>query len=387
MKKTSVFLFLLAAFLINSCVEGNPEPENIGLAALKVEFIGDFDPGTAEKRMESATKYNFSVKVTAIDYNKEVMTDYNGTVEVALQYGKISSIARADVVNGVIEDLPIEMKYAVGKERVVIHEIVLDKELSTESSPVYKRTGKLGVSPEIFPPLATISEIQANNSGSKGFDSKYNNRNLFIKGKTMVVTAVIEGGFYLAEAGVEDYGSIYLYTYSTPYVDDASVGYSLPVGAIIEETNGSVFEFFGFTEMSFPTFKPKYTKIKGKNKILVDESLVPAPFDISALLSSDAEMEKKEAAIVTVKNVSVEWFNEHDSSFVEFGQFPLRSEAGGLIMAQTLYTAPSFDPIDERDTEPKKKFNFTGVLKQHTSSRPSTWILVPRDSNDIEVIE
>ncbi|HNW83653.1 MAG TPA: hypothetical protein PKG52_12270 [bacterium] len=385
MKKINGFILLLAAFLINSCIEGNPKPENIGLAAFKVEFIGDFDPGTPEKRMEAADKYNFSVKVTAIDYNKEVMPDYNGTVEVTLQYGRISSVVRADVVNGVIEDLPIEMRYAVGKERVVIHEIVLDEELSTESSPVYKRTGKLGVSPEIFPPLATISEIQGNNTGTKGFDSKYNNRNLNVKGRDMVVTAVIEGGFYLAEVGVEDYGSIYLYTYSTPYVDDAGVGYSLPVGAMIESVNGSVFEFYGFTEMSFPTFKPK--RDSKTNKIIVDESLIPEPFDISAILSAEAELEKKEAAIVTVKNVTVDWFNEHDSSFLEFGQFPLKTDSGAFIMAQTLYTAPSFDPLKERDREPKTKFNVTGVLKQHTSARPSTRIIVPRDSNDIEISE
>ncbi|HRZ79399.1 MAG TPA: hypothetical protein P5044_05270 [bacterium] len=380
---------IILLLMMSSClgVKGNAEPENTGLAAFKVEFAGDFDPGTPEKRLEPASGYDLAVNIYAIGYDKEVLKDYSGTVEIALQYGRINSVVRTDAVNGVVENFPVEMKYALGKERVVVHEIVLDEKLSTTSSPVYKRTGKMGVSPEIYPPLATIHEIQGNNSGTKGYDSKYNNRNLNIKGAEMVVTAVIEGGFYLSEVGVEDYGSIYLYTYSTPYVDDAGNGYSLPVGAVIEEANGSVFEFFGFTEMSFPTFKPKFIEKDGKRKLFVDKSLVPKPFDITGILSAEAELEKKEAAVVTVKNVTVDWFNEHDSSFIEYGQFPLVTESGAFIMAQTLYTAPGFDPLKERDAEPKGKFNVTGVLKQHTSARPSTRILVPRDSSDIEISE
>lgn len=388
MKIIIITAILLSSFFISSCgIKGNPKPENTGLAGFRVDFANDFNPGTPEKRLESASKYQLLINIYALDYNKEVMEDYNGTVEIALQYGRITSIVRQEVKNGVLNDFPVEMRYILGKEKIVVHELVVDEEKSSGTPIVYKRTGKMGVSEAIYPPLATISEIQGNNSGSKGFDSKYNNRNLNLKGKTMVVTAVIEGGFYLTEVGVEDYSSIYLYTYSTPYVDDSDVGYSLPVGSIIEEANGSVFEFFGFTEMSFPTFKPKYTTVDGKRKIVVDESLVPKPFDITAILSADVEMEKKEASIVTVKNVTVEWFNEHDSSFVEYGQFPLKTESGAVIMAQTLYTVPSFNPVKERDREEKQKFNVIGVLKQHTSARPSTWIIVPIDSNGVEIIE
>ena len=389
MKTQIIFITLFLTAMLTGCYEfkGNPEPQNSGLAAFRVEFAGDFNPGTPEKRLESAARYDLTVNIYAIGYDKKVLNDYSGTVEIILQYGKINSVARAEIVNGFLKDFPVDMRYILDKEKIVIHELVRDEEKSSGNTVIYKRSGKLGVSETICPPLATIAEIQGNNSGSKGFDSKYNNRNLNLKGKTMVVTAVIEGGFYLAEVGVEDYGSIYLYTYSTPYVDDASVGYSLPTGSIIEEANGSVFEFFGFTEMSFPTFKPKYKTVDGKKRIVVDESLIPEPFDVTALLSSDVEMEKKESAIVTVKNVVVEWFNEHDSSFVEYGQFPLKTESGAVVMAQTLYTAPSFNPLMERDSKTRRIFNFTGALKQHTSARPSTWILVPRDSEDIEIIE
>ena len=389
MKKIITTLLISASFFLGSClgVKGNPKPENTGFASYKVEFAGDFDPGTSENRLEAQGTFELAINVTALDYDGEIVSDYNEIGEVELQFGKLNSVKRIEFKNGISENFAVEMKYSVDKERIVVHELVVDEENSTETSTVYKRTGKLGVSPEIFIEPATISEIQSNNSGSKGFDSKYNGRNITLKGKEMVVIAVLEGGFYLKEVGVDDYSSIYLYTYSTPYVDDPSVGYTLPVGSVIEEANGSVYEFFGFTEMSFPTFKPKYVEKNGKTTILVDKSLVPEPYDVTDILSSSDEMEKKEALIVSVKNVHVEWFNENDDSFVEYGQFPVTTESGANIMVTTLYTAPSFNPVGERDRETKKRFNFTGVLKQHTSARPSNWILVPRDSNDIEEVE
>lgn len=385
MKKILITLLISATFFLSSClgVKGNPKPENSGFAAYKVEFAGDFNPGTYDDRLPVQATHELNINVSALDYDGEVISDYAGTAEVALQFGKIQSTKRIEFTSGVAEDFAIEMKYAVDKERVVIHELTVDEENST----TYKRTGKLGVSPTIFIEPATIPEIQGNNSGSKGFDSKYNGRNITLKGREMVVIAVLEGGFYLKEIGVDDYSSIFLYTYSTPYVDDPSVGYTLPVGSIIEEANGSVFEFFGFTEMSFPTFRPRYVEKNGKRSILVDTSLIPDPLDVTGILSQSSEMEKHEASIISVRNVHVDSFNENDDSFIQHGQFPLKTDSGANIMVTTLYTAPSFNPIEERDRKPKKVFNFTGVLKQHTSARPSNWIIVPRDSNDIEEVK
>jgi len=389
MKKILTILLISSSFFLSSClgVKGNPKPENTGFAAYKVEFAGDFYPGTYDDRLPAQATHELNINISALDYDGEVISDYTGMAEVGMQFGKISSLKRIEFKNGVTEDFEVKMKYAVDKERIVIHELTVDEENSTDNSTVYKRTGKLGVSPMIYIEPATISEIQGNNSGSKGFDSKYNGRNITLKGSEMVVIAVLEGGFYLKEVGVEDYSSIYLYTYSTPYVDDPSVGYTLPIGSIIEEANGSVYEFFGFTEMSFPTFTPKYVEKDGKRSILIDTSLVPKPYDVTDILSASSEMEKYEALIVTVKDVQVEWFNENDESFIKYGQFPLKTESGANIMVTTLYTAPSFDPIGERDSESKKRYNFTGVLKQHTSARPSNWIMVPRDSNDIEEVK
>ncbi|MGI6394461.1 MAG: hypothetical protein ACOX2F_07020 [bacterium] len=382
---TAVIVILVMTGCCNH--KGNFELESDELAAFKVEFTKETVTGTPEKRLELSDSYQFSINIYALNHNEETIPHYNGFFELSPQYGKIVSPIRGEVKNGKTENFLVEMRYLLEKEKIAVHELVVDNDKTTKSSIVYRKSGKLGVSKTIYPPIATIYEIQSNNSGTKGFNSKYHNRNLTLKGKKMVVTAVVEGGFFLTDIEEHLYNSIYLYTYSTPYIDDPDTGYSLPVGSLIEEVNGSVFEFFGFTEMSFPTFKPKYAFIDGKNKIVVDSSLIPKPLDITKILSLDEEMEKRESSIVTVKNVTVEWFNEHDSSFSEYGQFPLKTESDSLILAQTLFSAPFFNPIKERDRKSKQKFNITGILKQHTSARPTTWIVVPRGSYDIEIIE
>ena len=382
--KKRFFLAILMLFLMASCGETTGEkPVNKGLAGFQVEFAGDFDPGTPENRIDSREKdIETTINITALGYDKKPLTDYSGEVEIGMLYGKNNEVARITIKNGYAENVKVKMKYCLDNDRVVVQEVK-----QHEGDTSYSPTGKIGVSPVFYASVATISAIQGTNTrDGKGNNSMFNGRNLTLKDREMVVIAVIEGGFYLHEVGVDEYSSIYMYTYSTPYVDDnVEETMSLPVGTLIESANGSVFEFFGFTEMSFPTFHPVYVEKDGKKTLKIDETLIPEPKDVSDILDDSSEMEKYEASLVTVKDVSVAWFNENDSSFVEYSQFPLETASGKTIMAQTLYTAPLFNAVAEKDGS--NHYDFTGILKQHTSARPSTWILVPRDMNDIKCLD
>ena len=385
--KKRFFLIIFSLFLVVSCGETTGEkPVNKGLAGFAVEFAGDFDLGTPEHRIENPEGgIVTTINITALGYDKKPLADYTGEVEIGMLYGENGDVARITLENGYAENVPVKMRNCLDYDRVVVQEVK-----KHEGEETYAPTGKIGVSPVFYTEVATISAIQGTVKGAKGNPSAFNNRNLTLKDREMVVIAVIEGGFYLHEVGVEDYSSIYMYTYSTPYVDDnVDETVSLPVGALIESANGSVFEFFGFTEMSFPTFHPVYEKKDGKSVVKVDISLIPEPKDVGDILNNNDEMEKREASLVTVKNVSVAWFNENDNSFIEYSQFPLETSDGKTIMAQTLYTAPLFNAVAEKPEEGNvtHHYNFTGILKQHTSARPSTWILVPRDMNDIECLD
>ncbi len=380
---STIFIIFLAV----SCGETTGDkPVNKGLAGFQVEFAGDFDLGSPEHRIDNPEGgIVTTINITALGYDKKPVSDYSGEVEIGMLYGENGDIARVTLTNGYAENVGVIMRNCLDYDRVIVQEVK-----KHEGEEIYEPTGKIGVSPVFYTTVATISAIQGTVKGAKGNPSAFNNRNLTLKDREMVVIAVIEGGFYLHEVGAEDYSSVYMYTYSTPYVDDnIEEATSLPVGAMIESANGSVFEFFGFTEMSFPTFHPVYENKDGKRTIKIDTSLIPEPKDIGDILNDSDEMEKHEASLVTVKNVSVAWFNENDSSFIEYSQFPLETSSGASIMAQTLYTAPLFNAVAEKPEEGNTThhYNFTGILKQHTSARPSTWILVPRDMNDIECLD
>ena len=385
--KKMFFPLIFLIFLIVSCGETTGvEPKNRGLAGFSVEFAEDFDLGSPEHRIENPEGgIVTTINITALGYDKKPLTKYNGEVEIGMLYGENAAVSRITMENGYAENIEVKMRYCLDNDRVVVQEVK-----KHEGDSQYEPTGKMGVSPVFYTEVATISAIQGTVKKAKGNPSAFNNRNLTLKDREMVVIAVIEGGFYLHEVGAEDYSSVYMYTYSTPYVDDnREESMFLPVGTLIESANGSVFEFFGFTEMSFPTFKPVYVNKNGKKELKIDKSLIPEPKNINDILTDNEEMEKHEASLVTVENVSVDWFNEEDSSYVEYSQFPLKATNGASIMAQTLYTAPLFNAVAEKPVEGKTPhhYNFTGILKQHTSARPSMWILVPRDMNDIECLD
>ena len=385
--KKMIFSLIFLVFLFVSCGETTGvEPKNRGLAGFAVEFAEDFDLGSPEHRIENPEGgIVTTINITALGYDKKPYTKYNGEVEIGLLYGENAAVSRITMENGYAENIEVKMRYCLDNDRVVVQEVK-----KHEGEETYEPTGKMGVSPVFYTEVATISAIQGTTKGDKGRSSAFNNRNLTLKDRQMVVIAVIEGGFYLHEVGAKDYSSIYMYTYSTPYVDDnREESMFLPVGTLIESANGSVFEFFGFTEMSFPTFHPVYVNKNGKKELKIDTSLIPDPEPVNDILTDNEEMEKREASLVTVENVSVAWFNEEDSSYIEYSQFPLETSDGKSIMAQTLYTAPLFNAVAEKPEEGKitHHYNFTGILKQHTSARPSTWILVPRDMDDIECLD
>ncbi len=385
--KKIFFSLIFLLFLTVSCGETTGvEPKNRGLAGFQVEFAEDFDSGSPENRIENPEGgIVTTINITALGYDKKPLTKYSGEVEIGMLYGENAAVSRITMENGYAENIEVKMRYCLDNDRVVVQEV---KKHDGDSG--YEPTGKMGVSPVFYTEVATISAIQGTTRGDKGLSSAFNNRNLTLKDRQMVVIAVIEGGFYLHEVGAEDYSSVYMYTYSTPYVDDnREDSMFLPVGTLIESANGSVFEFFGFTEMSFPTFKPVYVTQNGKKELKIDKSLIPEPKNINGILTDNNEMEKREASLVTVENVSVAWFNEEDSSYIEYSQFPLETSDGKTIMAQTLYTAPLFNAVAEKPEEGKTShhYNFTGILKQHTSARPSMWILVPRDMDDIKCLD
>lgn len=387
MNKLILFLLFFVLFF-TACVKvTGDKPEYPAVAGFLVSFADDDAIGSEKKRLSPQDEYTFNVTIKAIDSNSEVTQDYNGQVWIAPRFAQRSSAALATLKDGVATDVEVIMKRALGTDEILIKGLT-GESLEQDGKKIRIEDGVYGVSPTIYFPSPTVSEVQGNHNGSakSGFESVYNRRNLTVASAdgsddehSLIVVSVIEGGFYLTDLGNSSFGSLYLYTHSTPYVDDGESYASLQPGTILDGFNGSVFEFFGFTEMSFPTFFPRRDK---DNRIIVRVDLIPDAVNINSQLdnSEDEQLEAREASLVTVKNVTVMDFDETEQSYLDYGQFPVQTEGGGIIMAATGSTAPTFNPVEQKG---KMLESMTGVLKQHRSSRPSTWILVPRDSNDI----
>lgn len=379
---------LVCSCCLGSCVIlGGEAPVNEGLAYFQVDFATGTELGAKEDPLPLQEEHSFTVAIEARDYEGELIPSYSGVVELRMLGSKVITVSRVEILEGRAAEVGVTLRYGAGREAISVHEV--EPWTSPEGTTGWRDTGKLGVSESIYLPPATIPMIQGVHDGNarNGFLSRYNNRNLNLTGTEFVVLAVIEGGMYLRDPTAPEYGSIYLYTYSTPYVDDVSENdvntyHALVPGSIITDINGSVFEFFGFTEMSFPTYEPKRAR---NGAVWVDASRIPAPEDITAFLDAgeDEELEKHESSLVTVTDVVVDDFDENEESFVEYYQFPLKREGTGrYIMATTLSTAPAFSPTANRGTRLSR---MTGILKQHRSARPSTWILVPRNLDDIVI--
>jgi len=377
-------LMLIFSFVACSKNIGTP-PKNSGLAYFDVSFAKGENTGMEKRAIPQKSSYIYHINIIAKDYNDKIIKNYNGKVRISVKQAKIVSVIEQELKNGEAKNVEVKLKLASGEENIAVQEINPKYE-TDKNEPQF--TGKVGISKTLFFQFPTISLIQGTVSSAKGNPSMFNKKNINIRGtfdeatgkyKDMVVVASIEAGFYLAEVGKKEYNGIYLYTHSSPFVDDRDSYHPLEVGTLIKEVNGSVFEFFGFTELSFPTFIPKR---EADGKIIVDKSKIPSPVNITNLIDSnfDSEIEKYESSLVTIKNITIGDFDEKDESFTTYGQYFVTTQKGGHIMLTTMSTVPQFDPIKNKGKQLK---SITGLLKQHTSARPSTWILIPRNEKDL----
>ncbi|MCK5807681.1 hypothetical protein KAH37_01715 [bacterium] len=382
------FIFLFILLFLASCTKiVGDKPEYPAVAGFVVSFADGENIGSEENRLPKESKYSFHITIKAIDANGDETENYNGKAMIKTRFSTLSSASLVEITDGVAENVVVEMSRALGTDDILVQGLT-GESIEQGGKKVRIEDGVYGVSPKLYFPMPTVTEIQENHNGSakSGFESIYNRRNFTVisadgsdAAHSLIVVAVVEGGFYLTDLGSPAFGSLYLYTHSTPYVDDGESYQSLAAGTILDGFNGSIFEFFGFTEMSFPTFLPRRDK---DGRIVVHPELIPLAFDISSLLDNgeDEQLEAREASLVVVENVTVMDFDETEQSYLDYGQFPVQTDNGGIIMAATSSTVPTFNPVENKG---KKLTSMKGVLKQHRSSRPSTWILVPRDENDI----
>jgi len=379
--------------------------------------VTDLVPKEEIRKEDLKTNYTYHIDITAMKGDE--IYEEDTTVRASLSKGKIICIVsgcklvtdnfgtysvnyiEVELKNGVKKNLEVNLQYVEEKERIVVQEIE-----TNDDKTIY--TGITGVSDHIYLPYNSISFFQEKNNETKGRDSLYFDHNVNLKCKDdaenyegcMIVTGIIGGGYYITELGEnkeKNYGSIYIYSHSTPY-DIEDTGRPMKVGTIIEELNGSVYEFSGLTQLSFPTWKTKKND-SGKTMVVRSDldvakelaagekspdpkhDLFPDPViipDADIKVDYSGSMEKYEASLVMLENATVdEDFNKYLTGYTDFGSFQVKTAGGEIIMAHTRNTVPGFVP--ERG---RKIYFIRGMLTEQRATRPKKWIITPRNKYD-----
>jgi hypothetical protein len=153
-------------------------------------------------------------------------------------------------------------------------------------------THAAGVSPPVHYELPKLSDIQGQASTTP---YPYESIQVYTDApQRLIVTRVASDGFYVTDIADEKtgYNHIFAFNFSTPA--------GMRVCDQVTYLAGTVNEFFGYTELSFPSFKLNYP-IAGK-----DKCEVPEPAEITDMvLNSPIEMEKIESGLVRISGYSM----------------------------------------------------------------------------------
>ncbi len=167
-----------------------------------------------------------------------------------------------------------------------------------------------GVSQVVYYDLPTLAEIQG-----YGATSSFEAVAVLIKTvapSEVVVTRVSANGFYVSDRNEPEYGHLYAYNFNAPA--------GMRVCDRLTFLGGTVAEFFGFTEISFPSYEVGLWNPAGPACAIDTDCaageycrigscqpcMVPEPAELTAtILQSNAEMEKLESGLVRVEQVTI----------------------------------------------------------------------------------
>jgi hypothetical protein len=209
-----------------------------------------------------------------------------------------------------------------------------------------------GASPALsFAPLTIFDLQHPGKTGKQGspFDRHYARFTPRTE-SDYIVTAIAIDGFYMTDLGASDdkkggypYASLFVYTYSSPnskpsydnpfedeYDKDFEVKKKVDLGRRVKYLQGSVNEYLGYTELSFPTWEMVALQSGQTNEDGLKD--LPQPHKITATelqgaynkdSSAPTPLEPYEAALNVVENAIpdfVECFNDTDCAGIHEGR-------------------------------------------------------------------
>jgi hypothetical protein len=335
-----------------------------GPLSFEVQIVGG-EMGSEEAPLPfSHTPFTLTIDVAAIDRDGAPAEWFDGQLHLRVApRGKLADGQAEwfEMTGGVAQGVPVQLVDVHNEANIWVESV------GTDDAPGNYATG---LSPDVWAANPTIRNVQEVTPDpvlptweTSALAGEY--VQIDLTGRTVVVTGVTNDGCYVTdttEAGLS-YSSIYVYNFSRPEVE---------VGDRIVSLSGTDDEFFGFTELSFPSWKVDGT------------AEVPAPVVIDAVNVDDNNtLEMYESALVEVADVVVCPLGD---TFYTYGQWMLLVDPAGsctgttgLVNVVSTFTAADFDPAAHvGETLPL----ILGNLRYHSSADPS-WIIYVRSQEDI----
>jgi hypothetical protein len=358
-KHPALALALLFAGGLACVQEIDKSTGKVAPLSFKVEIEGE--AGSEENPLPySGTGRQFVLDIRAVDDAGETATWFSGQVQLDVAPRGRLAPDQANTVtlqDGQATGVPVSIVRAHGATNIWV------EDRGSDDAPGSYATG---LSPTIHVAHPTLREINETDiPASSPLDGDFVKVNA--TGRTLVVTGIAVDGFYLTDLSdmTAGYNAIFAHTHSRPK--------GVEQGSVIEEIIGTVTEFYGFTELGFPTYR-----VGGKLENLV-------PVEITGdLVDDDQAMEKLESRLVEVRDVTVCPLGD---GYATFGQWVVlvdpagncNTGQGGVNVVSAL-SATGFDPADHVGG----KLHIIGDLRYHAAARPN-WLLYTRTDDDIQV--
>ena len=310
----------------------------------------------------SKDEIEFSLSVRTIDQDGKTDTGFKGPVNFNI--GPTGQLVLRQETSfalkkGVATDIPVKVRYIHGKTHIWVEDV------GTKGDPGSYATG---LSEEIWfanPSLRNVQEPE------KSSDSSLKNEfvEINIGDRILIVTGITNDGFYVTDISEPDgiYNAMYVYAFNRPE--------KLDVGDRISQLNGTVQEYYGFTELGFPSWTVSERGLQPPDSYFITE----------AQLNDDDVMESYESRLVHIENGLIcETGEDYDS----YGQWTVLLSSNGDcesgkagINVISAFEVPEFDPKEHQGQTMRR---LTGNLRYHRYASPN-WIIYPRDLSDIEV--
>ena len=345
--------------VLAACRQEIPRTQERGPTSFRLEPAPGDRFGEIGDPLPFASSMTFTFDIAALDHDGEVATWFDGDVHLAVNpVGELAD-GQPDwitIQNGRADGVQIEIAGVHGQAAIWVEDL---------GEPDEPGSYATGASPKLLvgnPTIRNLQEIDNHRVSPLAGDYV----TVDVEDRDVVVTTVTNDGFYASDKGDPLWGGVFVFTHSRPR--------GVEVGERVVQLSGTAEDFYGFTELGFPSW------------LTQGETDVPPPalLDV-ATVASDEMMEPHEAGLVEVRDVTV---CQPGVDFATFGQWVVlldstgNCESGeGAITVLSSFTVDWFDPNEHVG---ERVARITGNLRYHSSATP-TWILIPRGNDDIQL--